>query len=51
MVGIESSMEQSEAAQKVKKPAVAEAEKERQKKFMERLRGRSAEQPRGAQYE
>ncbi len=45
MVGIESSMELSEAAKKVKKPEVAEAEKERQKKFMEQLRSRSAPVP------
>jgi hypothetical protein len=51
MVGIESSMEQAETAQKTKKPEVASAEKERQKKFMEQLRGRSAEQPKGAQYD
>ncbi len=45
MVGLESSMELSEAAKKVKKPEVAEAEKERQKKFMEQLRSRSAPVP------
>jgi hypothetical protein len=51
MVGIESSMEQAETAQKVKKPEVADAERERQKKFYEALRNRSAEQPKGAQYD
>ncbi len=50
MVGLESSMDNAESAQKTKKPEVASAEKERQKKFMEQLRGRSAEQPKGAQY-
>ncbi len=51
MVGLESSMEQAETAKKVKKPEVADAERERQKKFYEALRNRSAEQPKGAQYE
>ncbi len=51
MVGLESSMEQAETAKKVKKPDVADAERERQKKFYEALRNRSAEQPKGAQYE
>ncbi len=50
MVGLESSMEQSENAKKVKRPEVSEAEKERQRKFFEQLRGRKAEQPTGAQY-
>ncbi len=45
MVGLESSMDQAQNAQKVKKPEVDEAEKERQKKFMEQLRRRSAPQP------
>ncbi len=45
MVGLESSMDLAETAKKVKKPEVAEAEKERQKKFMEQLRSRSAPQP------
>ncbi len=45
MVGLESSMEQAETAKKVKKPEVAEAEKERQKKFMEQLRSRTAPVP------
>lgn len=50
MVGIESSMDLAEAAKKVKKPEVAEAERERQKAFYEQLRKRSAPQPKGAQY-
>ncbi len=51
MVGLESSMEQAETAQKVKKPEVADAEKQRQKEFYAKLRARKAEQPVGAQYE
>ncbi len=51
MVGIESTLEMSESAKKVKKPEVADAERERQKKFYEALRARKAEQPQGAQYE
>ncbi len=51
MVGIESTLDLSEDAKKVKKPEVADAEKERQKKFYEALRARKAEQPKGAQYE
>ncbi len=51
MVGLESSMDLAETAKKVKKPDVADAEKERQKKFYEQLRSRSAEQPKGAQYD
>lgn len=51
MVGIESSMEQAEAAKKVEKPKVDDAERERQKAFYAKLRSRSAEQPTGAQYE
>ncbi len=50
MVGIESTLDLSEDAKKVKKPEVADAEKERQKKFYEALRARKAEQPKGAQY-
>ena len=45
MVGLESSMDLAQTALKVKKPEVDEAEKERQKKFMEQLRGRKAPQP------
>ncbi len=40
MVGIESTLEQAETAKKVKKPEVADAERERQKKFLEQLRAR-----------
>jgi hypothetical protein len=50
MVGLESSMEQAEAAKKVKNPKVDEAERERQKEFYAKLRARKAEQPKGAQY-
>ncbi len=45
MVGLESSMDLAESAKKVKKPEVADAEKERQKKFYEQLRSRSAPVP------
>ncbi len=51
MVGLESSMDLAESAKKTKKPEVAEAEKERQKEFMAKLRARKAEQPTGAQYD
>ncbi len=50
MVGLESSMEQAEAAKKVKNPEVSDAERERQKDFYAKLRARKAEQPKGAQY-
>jgi hypothetical protein len=50
MVGLESSMDLAEGAKKVKKPEVADAERERQKEFYAKLRGRTAEQPKGAQY-
>ncbi len=40
MVGIESTLELSESAKKVKKPEVAEAERERQDKFLAQLRAR-----------
>ncbi|VVB96156.1 Uncharacterised protein [uncultured archaeon] len=45
MVGLESSMDLAESAKKVKKPDVADAERERQKKFYEQLRSRSAPVP------
>jgi hypothetical protein len=45
MVGLESSMDQAEAAKKTKKPKVDEAEKARQEKFYEQLRSRKAPQP------
>ncbi len=51
MVGLESAMELAEGAKKVKKPEVADAERERQKAFYAKLRGRTAEQPTGAQYD
>ncbi len=40
MVGIESTLELSESAKKVEKPEVAEAERERQNKFLAQLRAR-----------
>jgi hypothetical protein len=40
MVGLESTLEQAETAKKVKKPEVAEAERERQNKFLAQLRER-----------
>lgn len=51
MVGIESSMDLAEDAQKVKTAKVADAERKRQKEFYAKLRARTAEQPHGAQYE
>ncbi len=48
---IDKQMELAEAAKKVEKPKVADAERERQKKFYEQLRARKAAQPKGAQYE
>lgn len=45
MVGLESSMDLAESAKKVKKPEVTDAERERQKKFYEQLRSRSAPVP------
>ncbi len=51
MVGIESSMENAEDAQKVKTAKVDSAEKKRQSEFYAKLRSRSAQQPVGAQYE
>lgn len=50
MVGLESSMEQAEAAQKIKQPKVSKEESDRQKEFYAALRARKAEQPKGAQY-
>lgn len=40
MVGLESTMEQAETAKKFKKPEVANAERERQNKFLAQLRER-----------
>ncbi len=45
MVGLESSMDNAQTAQKTKKPEVDSAEKERQKKLMEQLRSRTAPVP------
>ncbi len=50
MVGLESSMDQAENAQKTKQPKVDSAERDRQKEFYAKLRARKAEQPKGAQY-
>lgn len=50
MVGLESTLDNSEAAQKVKVGKEDPAEKKRQKEFYAKLRARSAEQPQGAQY-
>lgn len=50
MVGLESSMEQADAAKKTKQPKVDAAERERQKKFYAQLRRRSAPQPKTAKY-
>jgi hypothetical protein len=43
-------MDQAQAAQKVKVAKEDDAEKQRQKDFYAKLRSRSAEQPKGAQY-
>jgi len=45
MVGLESSMDQAEAARKTKQLKVDAAEKKRQKTFAEQLRKGSAPQP------
>ncbi|VVB90964.1 Uncharacterised protein [uncultured archaeon] len=50
MVGLESSMDNAEKAQKVKVGKEDAAEKQRQKDFYAKLRAREAEQPKGAQY-
>ncbi len=50
MVGLESSMDNAENAQKVKTAKEDSAEKKRQKEFYAKLRARTAEQPTGAQY-
>jgi hypothetical protein len=50
MVGLESSMENAEKAQKVKVGKEDDAEKKRQNDFYAKLRARKAEQPKGAQY-
>lgn len=51
MVGLESTLDNSEAAQLVKVGKEDPAEKKRQKDFYAKLRARKAEQPQGAQYE
>lgn len=51
MVGLESAMENAEAAQKVKTAKEDPAEKKRQEDFYAKLRARKADQPTGAQYE
>jgi hypothetical protein len=51
MVGIESSQELAEDAQKVKVGKMSDAEKKRQNEFYAKLRARKADQPVGAQYE
>lgn len=51
MVGLESSLDLAEGAQKVKVGKQAEAEKKRQSDFYAKLKARKAEQPVGAQYE
>lgn len=51
MVGLESTLDNSEAAQRVKVGKEDPAEKKRQKDFYAKLRARKAEQPQGAQYE
>ena len=51
MVGLESTSDLAEDAQKVKVGKMAEAEKKRQNEFYAKLRARKAEQPTGAQYE
>lgn len=50
MVGLESSMDQAQAAQKVKVGKEDSAEKKRQNDFYAKLRARKAEQPKGAKY-
>lgn len=50
MVGLESSMDNAENAQKVKVGKQDSAEKKRQSEFYAKLRTRKAEQPTGAQY-
>lgn len=40
MVGLENSLDLAEAAKKIKKPKISNAEKERQRAFLEQLRAR-----------
>ena len=51
MVGLESSMENAENAQKVKVAKEDAAEKQRQKDFYAKLRAHTTEQPTGTQYD
>jgi hypothetical protein len=51
MVGLESSMDNAENAQKVKTAKEDPAEKKRQNDFYAKLRSRTAEQPKGSQSE
>ena len=51
MAGLENMMEIATDAQKVKVAKEDDAEKQRQKDFYAKLRGRTAEQPTGAQYD
>ncbi len=51
MAGLDNMMENAENAQKVKVGKEDSAEKQRQKDFYAKLRARSAEQPKGAQYD
>lgn len=48
MVGLESSMDNAESAQKYKKPK--QTDKDRDMSFLKQLRARKAEQPKGAKY-
>lgn len=50
MVGLESSLDNAESAQKVKVGKQDPAEKKRQSEFYAKLRAREAAQPTGAQY-
>jgi hypothetical protein len=51
MVGLESAMDNAEAAQKVKVAKEDPAEKKRQKDFYAKLRARTADQPKGVKDE
>ena len=51
MAGLDSAMDLAEDAKKVKKPEVADAERQRQTEFYAKLRERKAEPPKGAQYD
>lgn len=47
MVGLESTLDNSEAAQQIKVAKVSPAEKKRQSDFYAKLRSRTADQPKG----